>query len=71
MKVVGKKFFRTILDEGASTSVLSLSYWKAIDSLELITSPTTLKSFDGLGFQTHGLIPALTVDLGEKLFLFK
>ena len=46
-KVVGKKFFSVVLDEGASTSVLSLSYWKALDSPEFVTSPTTLKSFDG------------------------
>ena len=49
-KVVGKKVFRTVLDEGASTSVLSLSCWKALDSPELVTSPTTLESFDGQGF---------------------
>ena len=30
MKVVGNKFFRMVLDEGASTSVLSLSCWKAL-----------------------------------------
>ena len=47
MKVVEKKVFRTILDEGASTSVLSLSCWKDIGSPELVTSPTTLKAFDG------------------------
>ena len=46
-KVVEKKVFRTILDEGASTSVLSLSCWKAIGSPELVTSPMTLKAFDG------------------------
>ena len=45
-KVVGK-VFRTVLDEGASTSVLSLSCWKATGSPELVTSPTTLKAFDG------------------------
>ena len=47
MKVVGKKVFRTVLDEGASTSVLSLSCWKALSSPKLVTSPTTLKAFDG------------------------
>ena len=47
MKVVGKKVFRTALDEGASTSVLSLSCWKAISSPKLVASPTTLKAFDG------------------------
>ena len=46
-KLVGKKVFRTVLDEGASTSVLSLSCWKAIGSPELVTSPMTLKAFDG------------------------
>ena len=46
-KVVGKKVFRTVLDEGASTSVLSLSCWKAIDSPKLMKLPMTLKSFDG------------------------
>ena len=66
MKVVRKKFFWTILDEGASTSVLSLSCWKALGSLELVTLPTTLKAFDGQGFQPHGLISALVVELGGK-----
>ena len=46
-KVVRKKVFRTVLDEGASTSVLSMSCWKDINSLELVTSPMTLKAFDG------------------------
>ena len=49
-KVVEKKVFRTVLDEEASTSILSLSCWKAIGSPELLTSPTTLKAFDGRGF---------------------
>ena len=55
-----------VLDEGASTSVLSLTYWKALSSLDLVTSPTNLKSFKGWGFQPHGLISALTVELGGK-----
>ena len=47
MKLVEKKVFRTVLDEGASTLVLSLSCWKDIGSPDLVTSPTTLKAFDG------------------------
>ena len=66
MKVVGKKVFRMILDEGASTSVLSLSCWKSLGSPELVTSPTTLKAFGGQGFQPHGLISTLAVELGGK-----
>ena len=63
-KVVGKKVFRRVLDEGYSTSVLSFSCWKALGSPELVKSPTTLKAFDGWGFQPHGLISALAVKLG-------
>ena len=47
MKVVENKVFRTVFDEGASTSVLFLSCWEAIGSPELVTSPMTLKAFDG------------------------
>ena len=65
-KVVEKKVFRTVLYERASTLVLSLSCWKAIGSPELVTSPMNLKAFDGWGFQPHGLIPALSVELGGK-----
>ena len=50
MKVVRNKVFTTVLDEGASTLVLSLSCWKDIVSPEIVASPTTLKAFDGQGF---------------------
>ena len=66
MKVVGKKVFRMVLDEGASTLVLYLTCWKSLGSPKLVTSPTTLKSFDGWGFQPHGLISTLVVELGVK-----
>ena len=56
-KVVAENIFRTLL---------SLSCWKSIGSPELMKSSTTLKSFDGRGFQPHGLIPALPVELGGK-----
>ena len=65
-KVVEKKVFKTVLDKGDSTLVLSLSCWKSIGSPELVTSPMTLKSFDGQGFQSHGIIPSLSVELGGK-----
>ena len=69
MKVVGKKVFRMVLDEGASTSVLSLTCWKDLGSPELVTSPTTLKAFEGRSFQPHGLISAPVVELGGKFFI--
>ena len=46
-RVFGIKVHRIILDEGASTSVLSIACWRAIGSHELTKSPMTLKDFDG------------------------
>ena len=65
-RLVGRKVHQTILDEGASTSVLSIAYWRAIGSPKLTNYPTTLKYFDGRGFQPHGLLPGLLVELGGK-----
>ena len=45
---------------------MSLSCWRAIGSPEVRQSPTTLKAFDGLGFQPYGLIPSLAITLGGK-----
>ena len=46
-KVVGRKVHRTVLDEAASTSVLSIACWRAICSPKLTKSPTKLKDFNG------------------------
>ena len=47
--------------------MLSLTCWKALGSSKLVTSPTTLKAFDGWGFQPHGLISALVVEMEGKI----
>ena len=52
------------MDEGYSTLVLSVSCWRGMGSPKLMKSPTTLKSFGGRGFQPHGLLLALSVELG-------
>ena len=66
MKSIGKIIRCTILDEGASTSVKYLSCWRAIGSPKINRSPTTLKDFDGHGFQPYVLLPSLQVELGVK-----
>ena len=63
-KISGKTIRHTILDEGSSTSVMSLSCWRAIGSPKINHSPTTLKDFDGHGFQPYGLLPVIDVELG-------
>ena len=45
---------------------MSLSCWRAIGSPEINRSPTTLKDFDGRGFQPYGLLPSIHVELGGK-----
>jgi hypothetical protein len=62
----GKKNFRTIVDEGALTFIMSISCWTSIGSPKLDTPATILKEFDGHMFQPHGIITALPIDLGRK-----
>jgi hypothetical protein len=45
---------------------MSLSYWKAIGSTELTTSPKVLTIIYGRSFWPHGLIPSCSVMLGGK-----
>ena len=57
---------RTVINEGAAASVMSLSCWKGLDSPELSQSTTMLTSFDGISFWPHGILPSLKVQLGGK-----
>ena len=43
----GLNIHRAVVDEGASTCVMSSTCWKAIGSLALTTSPNALEAFDG------------------------
>jgi hypothetical protein len=56
----------TVIDEGVVTCVMSLIYWKALDSPTLSRSPTMLTDFDGHSFHPHGILPAFPVQLGGK-----
>jgi hypothetical protein len=58
--------FRTIVDEGALTRIMSLACWKAIGQPSLYPSPTLLTAFDGRSFRPHGIIPSFPVQLGGK-----
>ena len=54
-------------DEGDETYVMSLVYWKALNSLNLSQYPTMLTAFDGCSFFPHGILPTFPVHLGGKL----
>ena len=61
-----RNIFRTVVDEGASTCVMSLVCWKVIGQPILYPSPTLLTAFDGHSFKPHGIIHSLSVQLGGK-----
>ena len=55
-----------VIDEDAAASVMSLSCWKGLGSLELSQSTTMLTAFDGRYFWPHRILPSLKVQLGGK-----
>ena len=61
----------TIIDEGAVTSVMSLSYWKGLSSPEVSQSTTMLTTFNGRSFRLHRIIPSLKVQLGGKTIMIE
>jgi hypothetical protein len=62
-----KKICRTVINEGASTCVMSITCWKAIGSPSLIESHNTLKAFNGSGFKPYGVLPLLPITLEGKM----
>jgi hypothetical protein len=61
--VSDKNICRTVIDEGASTCVMSLTCWKAVVSPSLNESQNTLKSFNGSSFNPYGVLPSLPITL--------
>lgn len=55
-----------MLDEGATTSIMSYSCWQALGSPMLATSQTVLKAFDGHLFSPHGILTTFPIELGVK-----
>lgn len=62
----GVNIRRTVVDEGDSTCVMSLSWWKGLGSLEIVPSQSMFKAFDGHVFKLHKIVPAFPVMLGGK-----
>jgi hypothetical protein len=53
-----------VVDEGATTCVISLICWKNLGSPTLSQSLTMLTAFDGRSFHPHDILPAFLVQLG-------
>ena len=52
-------FKHFVIDEGVAASVMYLSCYKGLGSLELSQSATMLTSFDGRSFWPHDILPSL------------
>ena len=61
-----KTIGRAIVDEGASTCVVSLSCWKSLGSPELVPLNTVLTAFDGRSFHPHCILPTFEIKLAGK-----
>jgi hypothetical protein len=64
--VENKNICRTLIDEGASTFVMSITCWKDIISPALTESHNTLKAFNGTRFKPYDVIPLLSITLEGK-----
>jgi hypothetical protein len=65
-KSLTQNIFRAVVDEGASSCMMSLACWKAIGQPELSPLPTLLIAFDGRSFRPHGIIPYFPIQLEGK-----
>jgi hypothetical protein len=60
---------RCIIDEGASTCIMSKTVWKKLGSPELTPSAITLRAYDGRPSSPEGLLQNVPVELGGKTIL--
>lgn len=58
---------QTVIGEGASTCINSISCWKALGSPMINQSRTTLKAFDGRCFHPYGLLNDFLIELEGKI----
>ena len=56
-----------MVNEGASTFIMSLKCWKALGPPTLAPSHAMLKEFDGHSFPPHRLIVSFSIQFGGKI----
>lgn len=69
VRCLEKQVHQTVLDEGATTCIMSYNCWQALSSPTLAASQTILKAFDGHLFSPHGIIAAFPIKLGGKTII--
>ena len=66
VKINALNIHRSIVDEGASTYVMSSACWKAIGSPALTSSPNALEAFDGRESKPLGVLASFLITLQGK-----
>ena len=66
MRVTAKSIVCTIVDEGASVSILSSTAWQAIGSPQLVPATEKILALNRRPVGTLGILPQLPITLGEK-----
>ena len=58
--------FHTVIDEGVSTCIMLIKFWKSLGSPTLNQSSIILKAFDGRGFHPYGILQDLPKEVEGK-----
>jgi hypothetical protein len=69
IKIWNITIHRCIIDEGASTCIMSKTVWQKLGSPDLIPSAITLRAYDGRPSSPEGLFQNVPVELGGKAIL--
>ena len=64
--VKNRRCFRIVIDEGASTCIMSLNCWKSLGYPTLNQSLTILKAFDRRGFHAFEVLQDLPIEVKGK-----
>ena len=66
MNVTTRWILRTIVDEGASVSILSSTAWQALGSPQLVPATDQILAFNRRPTAYLGILPLLPITLGGK-----
>jgi hypothetical protein len=69
VKIQNIMVHQSIIDEGASTCIMSKTIWKKLGSLELVPSAITLRAYDGRPSSSEGLYQNVPIELRGKTIL--
>jgi hypothetical protein len=69
VKIRNITVYRCIIDEGASTCIMSKSVWQKLGSPELLPSAITLRAYDGRSASPEGIFQNVPIELGGKTVL--